>query len=231
MPKSSLKSRASSPIVMPWRIGIGYRPTKTRSPGQQHRPSDFDAADRVGPVADDDALAAVLRAARRQWPSCRRTCRCGSRRPAGPPRARRRPSASPRSARASRCRANTRQRRTPSLAVRASRSCCPARRRGCRAAARRGWSSCDLGWRVNEVGGVAQRVVRPSPGCRRARPARRAGRSSRWSSSALESEHDVGRRRRLDVIASLRFGPPCGLSTAYPHNSQPCAFSRASRAS
>ena len=39
MPKSSLNSRASSPIVMPWRIGIGYWPTNDSNPRSSIGPS------------------------------------------------------------------------------------------------------------------------------------------------------------------------------------------------
>ena len=39
MPNSMLKSCASSPIVMPWRIGIGYWPTKLSKPWTSIGPS------------------------------------------------------------------------------------------------------------------------------------------------------------------------------------------------
>ena len=39
MAKCSLKSRASSPIVMPWRIGIGNWPTNDSNPGTSASPS------------------------------------------------------------------------------------------------------------------------------------------------------------------------------------------------
>ena len=39
MPKCSLNSRASSPIVMPWRIGIGYSPTNDSNPCTSIGPS------------------------------------------------------------------------------------------------------------------------------------------------------------------------------------------------
>ena len=39
MPKCSLNSRASSPIVMPWRIGIGNCPTNDSKPGSSIGPS------------------------------------------------------------------------------------------------------------------------------------------------------------------------------------------------
>ncbi len=38
-PSSALKSRASSPIVMPWRIGIGHMPTKDSKPFTSIGPS------------------------------------------------------------------------------------------------------------------------------------------------------------------------------------------------
>ena len=59
MPKCSLNSRAISPIVIPWRIGIGYRPTNDSKPGTSIGPSTAIAADRIRPIADDD-LDAVL---------------------------------------------------------------------------------------------------------------------------------------------------------------------------
>jgi hypothetical protein len=37
--KCSLNSRASSPIVMPWRIGIGNWPTNDSNPGTSAAPS------------------------------------------------------------------------------------------------------------------------------------------------------------------------------------------------
>ena len=63
MPKCSLNRRASSPIVMPWRIGIGYRPTNDSKPGDEHRPFDRDAADRIRPIADDHLDAVPARRA------------------------------------------------------------------------------------------------------------------------------------------------------------------------
>ena len=39
MPKPSLKSRASSAIVIPWRIGIGNWPTNDSNPGSSVGPS------------------------------------------------------------------------------------------------------------------------------------------------------------------------------------------------
>ena len=107
MPKCSLKSRASSPIVMPCRIGIGNWPTNDSLPGTEHRPFDVDAADRVRPVADDDRGRRASRTRAGSWPSCRCRCRCARRCPAGRRPARRRPQHLRRSARASRCRAST----------------------------------------------------------------------------------------------------------------------------
>ena len=61
MPKCSLKSFASSPIVIPCRIGMGYCPTNDSKPANEHRTFDLAAADRVGAIADD-GLDAVLAA-------------------------------------------------------------------------------------------------------------------------------------------------------------------------
>ena len=63
MPKCSLNSRASSPIVMPCRIGIGNCPTNDAYAGIEHRPFDVLAADRVRPIAHDDADAVPARGA------------------------------------------------------------------------------------------------------------------------------------------------------------------------
>ena len=40
MPKCSLKRRASSPMVMPWRIGIGNMPDERLVARLEHRPFD-----------------------------------------------------------------------------------------------------------------------------------------------------------------------------------------------
>ena len=53
MPKCSLNSRASSPIVMPCRIGIGYRPTNDSNPRTSIGPSTASPPIGFGPVADD----------------------------------------------------------------------------------------------------------------------------------------------------------------------------------
>ena len=66
MPKSSLKSRASSPIVMPWRIGIGYSPTNDSKPCTSIGPSTASPPIGFGPIADDD-LDAVLARRHRQF--------------------------------------------------------------------------------------------------------------------------------------------------------------------
>ena len=54
---SWLKSRASSPMVMPWRSGIGNCPTNDAHSGPSSGPFDRDAADRIRAIADDDAHA------------------------------------------------------------------------------------------------------------------------------------------------------------------------------
>ena len=59
MPKWSLKSLASSPIVMPWRIGIGIHSHERLVAGHEHRSFDLGSPDGVRPVAHDD-LQAVL---------------------------------------------------------------------------------------------------------------------------------------------------------------------------
>ena len=56
-PKCSLKSRASSPMVRPWRIGIGNWPTNDSKPRTERRAFHRHAADRIGPIADDDRHA------------------------------------------------------------------------------------------------------------------------------------------------------------------------------
>ena len=114
------------------------------------------------------------------WPSCTRTCRCGSRRPAGRPRWRRRPSAWLRWARGSRCRANTRA--GPSAgplpcAVSIMLSCTSPRMPcwGPKSVVR-----LDAGMGVQEVGRVAQRVVHRGLVAHERRRARRgAGRGVR----------------------------------------------------
>ena len=64
MPNSSLNSRASSPIVMPWRIGIGNCPTNdVEGSAAAACPSTAIAADRVRPVAHDDPDAVPRRGA------------------------------------------------------------------------------------------------------------------------------------------------------------------------
>ena len=83
MPKCSLKSRASSPIVMPWRIGIGNWPTNDSKPGIERRALDLDAADRVRAIADDRPAHRAARRRAGSWPSCRCRCRCACRCPAG----------------------------------------------------------------------------------------------------------------------------------------------------
>ena len=61
MPKWSLNRRASSPIVIPCRIGIGYRPTNDSKPWTSIGPSTSTPPIGIRPVADDD-LDAVLAA-------------------------------------------------------------------------------------------------------------------------------------------------------------------------
>ena len=82
MPKRSLNSVASSPIVIPCRIGIGNWPTNDSKPRCEHGALDVDAADRVRPVAHDHRHAVPRRSAAGSWPSCRCRCRCGRRCPA-----------------------------------------------------------------------------------------------------------------------------------------------------
>ena len=61
MPKWSLKRRAISPIVMPCRIGIGIHADERLETRHEHHAFDLRAADRVGPVADDDLQAVLAR--------------------------------------------------------------------------------------------------------------------------------------------------------------------------
>ena len=159
MPKCSLNRRASSPIVMPWRIGIGYMPDERLEAGHEHRPFDLRAADRVRPVADDDLERRACAPPSGSSPSCRCRCRCACRRPAGRSRARRGRAASRPSARASRCRASRPARGGPRRARAASRSCCPARRTGTRAAGPKIAVSRALGCASQPVGDVAQAGV------------------------------------------------------------------------
>ena len=58
-----MNSRASSPIVMPWRIGIGNWPTNDAYAGSSVGALDRVAADRIRPIADDDADAVPARGA------------------------------------------------------------------------------------------------------------------------------------------------------------------------
>ena len=55
--RCSLNSRASSPTVMPWRIGMRIQPDEGFVARLQRRTFDRDAADRIGAVADDDGDA------------------------------------------------------------------------------------------------------------------------------------------------------------------------------
>ena len=158
MPNSSLNSRASSPIVMPCRIGIGNWPTNDANAGRSDRPFDRDAADRVGPVADDDADAVPRGGAHA----------VGHRVDVGvDPRAdvlqvdhqhvdvaqhlRR-------SARGSRCRASRSEPRAARPRRAAFRSCCPAGRIGTRAAGRRA-RQLDVRIVGQDLGGMAERAV------------------------------------------------------------------------
>ena len=63
MPKASLKRRASSPIVMPCRIGIGNCPTNELHAVCSHAPSTCIAANRVGTIADHHRQSAARRGA------------------------------------------------------------------------------------------------------------------------------------------------------------------------
>ena len=61
MPKAWLKRRASSPIVMPCRIGIGNCPTNELHAVCRRRTLDLVAANRVGTIADNHRQSAARR--------------------------------------------------------------------------------------------------------------------------------------------------------------------------
>ena len=60
MPHASLKNRASSAIVIPWRSGIGNCPTNDSKPFTSIGPVDLLAADGVRTIGDDDRHAVLL---------------------------------------------------------------------------------------------------------------------------------------------------------------------------
>ena len=174
MPKCSLKSRASSPMVIPWRIGIGNWPTNDSKPGNERRALDVGAANRIRPVADDDRDAVARRGAQ----AVRHRVDVGV-----DPRADvlqvddqhiEAPAASRPSARGSRCRANTPAPAAPGRPGAAFRSCCPARPTGSRAAGRK---SPPVRRPARRSAGRRRggRRGRPRRGCRRCRRGRRAG--------------------------------------------------------
>jgi hypothetical protein len=66
MAKCSLKSRASSPIVMPWRIGTGNNPTNDSNPRSSIGPSTATPPMGFG-RSQTVTFTPCLRAARRQF--------------------------------------------------------------------------------------------------------------------------------------------------------------------
>ena len=174
----SLNRRASSPIVMPWRIGIGNWPDERFVARHEQRPLDVDAVDRIGPVAHDHRHAVP----RARAQAVRHRVDVGV-----DPRADvlqiddehvERRAASRRSARAFRCTASRRARGGRDRRGAASRSCCPARRTGSRAAGRRS-RPASRRRRRRDGRRRGRSRGRQRRDCRRCRRARRAGRATR----------------------------------------------------
>ena len=224
MPNASLNSRASSPIVIPCRSGIGNCPTNDAYAGSQQVSFDLLAADRIGPVADDDVHAVARGGAH----AVRHRVDVGVDARAdvlqiddqhvdvaqhlGA------------SARASRCRAS---RSAPAAARRgraASRSCCPAGRSGSRAAARRAPRRVTSGSSTQAVGACAGTRLSIDAGLQTT-PTRRAGDQARdrcraadrsrarWSAGAatvadMRGDYRPGLARAREAISSRAMKTP-----------------------
>ena len=213
IPNCSLKSRASSPMVMPCRIGIGYMPDERLEAAARAsalRPSMPPIG--FGPVADDHLHAVALGGAQ----AVRHRVDVGV--DAGADvlqidhedvEAAQHLGAS---ARASRCRANTPARGARRRRVPASRSCCPARRSGSRAAGRRSP-------RAGRRGCAARR----SATCRSS-PSTEAGLQTMPTPLAVESARiekpfDPRRTRMAPIITHAPESEP---SRPFPSKSGPC---------